>query len=45
MLNRDTLAKSSLYGSSIKAGQFVDSEGKVRYAGIDDSVEDDGFRI
>ena len=45
LLNRGALTKSSLYGSSVKAGQFVDADGKVRYAGLDDSAEDDGFRI
>ena len=45
MLNRTSSNESSLYGPSIKAGQFVDAEGQVRYAGVDDSVDDDGFRI
>jgi hypothetical protein len=45
MLNRATASESSLYGQSVKAGQFVDAEGNVRFAGIDDTGEDDGFRI
>ena len=45
MLNRTSSNESALYGPSIKAGQFVDAEGQVRYAGVDDSVDDDGFRI
>ena len=45
LLNRASVAESSLYGPSVKAGQFVDAEGNVRFAGIDDAEEDDGFRI
>jgi hypothetical protein len=45
MLNRASVTESSLYGQSVKAGQFVDAEGNVRFAGIDDDEEDDGFRI
>ena len=45
MLNRTSSNESALYGPSIRAGQFVDAEGQVRYAGVDDSAEDDGFRI
>ncbi|MEC8874412.1 MAG: hypothetical protein VX502_03365, partial [Candidatus Thermoplasmatota archaeon] len=45
MLSRTAASESTLYASSTKAGQFVDSEGQVRFAGIDDSVDDDGFRI
>jgi hypothetical protein len=45
MLSRTADAESKLYESATKAGQFVDSEGQVRFAGIDDSVEDEGFRI
>ena len=45
MLNRASVAESSLYGPSVKAGQFVDADGNVRFAGIDDAEEDDGFRI
>ena len=45
MMNRTSSNESALYGPSIKAGQFVDAEGQVRYAGVDDSVDDDGFRI
>ena len=46
MLNRTTVNESGLYGSVVKAGSFVDSEGQERIAGIDDGSEDDsGFRI
>ena len=45
MLNRASVTESSLYGPSVKAGQFVDADGNVRFAGIDDTEEDDGFRI
>ena len=45
MLSRAATSESKLYASSTKAGQFVDSEGQVRFAGIDDSVDDEGFRI
>ena len=45
MLNRASVTESSLYGPSVKAGQFVDADGNVRFAGIDDAEEDDGFRI
>jgi len=45
MLNRASVTESSLYGQSVKAGQFVDAEGNVRFAGIDDDEESDGFRI
>ena len=46
MLNRTTANESALYGSVIKAGAFVDSEGQERIAGIDDGSDGDGgFRI
>jgi hypothetical protein len=45
MLSRTTSTESKLYESATKAGQFVDSEGQVRFAGIDDSVDDEDFRI
>ena len=46
MLNRTAVNESGLYGSVVKAGSFVDSEGQERIAGIDDgSEEDSGFRI
>jgi hypothetical protein len=45
MLSRTAASDSKLYDSSTKAGQFVDSEGQVRFAGIDDSVDNEGFRI
>ena len=45
MLTRTSASESSLYGPSVKAGQFVDADGNVRFAGVDDSVEDEGFRI
>jgi hypothetical protein len=45
MLNRASVDESSLYGQSVKAGQFVDAEGNVRFAGIEDAEEGDGFKI
>jgi hypothetical protein len=46
MLNRTAANESDLYGSVIKAGSFVDSEGQERIAGIDDGTDGDGgFRI
>ena len=45
MLSRTSSNESSLYGPSVKAGQFVDAEGQVRFAGVDDSVDNDGFKI
>ena len=45
MLTRTSANESALYGPSMKAGQFVDAEGQVRFAGVDDSVENDGFKI
>jgi len=45
MLTRTSSNESTLYAPSIKAGQFVDADGNIRYAGVDDSAEDDGFRI
>ena len=45
MLTRTSASESSLYGPSVKAGQFVDADGNVRFAGVDDSIEDEGFRI
>jgi hypothetical protein len=46
MLNRTSINESGLYGSVVKAGSFVDSEGQERIAGIDDgSTNDSGFKI
>ena len=46
MLNRTAVNESGLYGSVVKAGSFVDSEGQERIAGIDEGSDDDsGFRI
>ena len=46
MLNRTASNESGLYGSVVKAGTFIDSEGIERIAGIDDDSNDDsGFRI
>ena len=46
MLNRTTANESGLYGSVIKAGSFIDSEGQERIAGIDEGSDGDGgFRI
>ena len=45
LLTRETSSESSLYGPSVKAGQFVDADGNVRFAGVDDTEENDGFKI
>ena len=45
MLNRTSSTESGLYGSVVKAGSFVDSEGQERIAGIDDDEERDGFSL
>jgi len=46
MLNRTAANESGLYGSVIKAGSFIDSDGQERIAGIDDGSDgDSGFRI
>ena len=46
MLNRTASNESGLYGSVVKAGAFIDSEGIERIAGIDDDSNDEsGFRI
>jgi len=45
MLSRSYVDESTLYGAVIKAGEFVDSEGLTRIAGIDEDSPDDGFRI
>jgi len=45
MLSRTSANESKLYDNSTKAGQFIDSDGQVRFAGVDDSVEDENFRL
>jgi plastocyanin len=45
MLNRAYSNESGLYGTITKAGEFVDSEGQIRIAGIDDENQNDDFRI
>jgi hypothetical protein len=45
MLNRTSSTESGLYGSVVKAGSFIDSEGQTRIAGIDDDDERDGFSL
>ena len=45
LLTREAASESSLYGPSVKAGQFVDADGNVRFAGVDDAEENDGFKI
>ncbi len=45
LLTREAIGESSLYGPSVKAGQFVDADGNVRFAGVDDTEENDGFKI
>ena len=38
-------SESGLYGSVVKAGEFVDSEGQTRIAGIDEDEQRDGFSL
>ena len=45
LLTREAVGESSLYGPSVKAGQFVDADGNIRFAGVDDAEENDGFKI
>jgi hypothetical protein len=45
MLSRTSVTESNLYGSVVKAGEFVDSEGQTRIAGIDDEEQRDGFSL
>jgi plastocyanin len=45
MLNRTSSNESTLYGSRVKAGEFIDSEGNTRIAGIDEENENDGFSL
>ena len=45
MLSRATIDESTLYGAVTKAGEFVDSEGETRIAGIDEDSPADDFRI
>ena len=45
MLNRTSTVESGLYGSVVKAGEFVDSEGQTRIAGVDDNEQRDGFSL
>jgi hypothetical protein len=45
MLNRTSVTESDLYGSVVKAGEFVDSDGQTRIAGIDDEDQKDGFTL
>ena len=37
--------ESSMYDTVTKAGEFIDSDGKVRLAGVDENDADSGFRI
>ena len=46
MLSRIRSEGISMYGTSTKAGTFVDSEGQVRVAGTDDNTDEQvGFKI
>ena len=45
MLLRTSSNESEMYSSVTKAGEFVDSEGQVRLAGVDEDNPDDNFRI
>ena len=45
MLNRSYSNESGLYGTITKAGEFVDSEGQIRIAGIDEENQNDDFKI
>ena len=45
MLSRTSANESKLYDNPTKAGQFIDSHGQVRFAGVDDSIEDENFRL
>ena len=45
MLSRTSVTESNLYGSVVKAGEFVDSDGQTRIAGIDDEEQRDGFSL
>jgi hypothetical protein len=45
MLNRTSAIESGLYGKVVKAGEFVDSEGQTRIAGIDEGDQKDGFSL
>ena len=45
MLSRSSVTESNLYGSVVKAGEFVDSDGQTRIAGIDDEDQRDGFSL
>jgi hypothetical protein len=45
MLTRSSVNESGLYGTAVKAGEFIDSEGNVRVAGAEEDTTNDGFRI
>ena len=45
VLMRTSENESSMYGSVTRAGEFVDSEGQVRLAGVDEDDPNSGFRI
>jgi len=45
LLARDDESESSLYTERTKAGEFVDSEGKTRLAGIDEDTPEGGFSL
>jgi hypothetical protein len=37
--------ESSMYDTVTRAGEFIDSDGQVRLAGVDENDADSGFRI
>jgi hypothetical protein len=45
MLSRSGESDSSLYTERTKAGEFVDSDGKTRLAGIDEDLPEGGFTL
>ena len=45
MLLRTSANESEMYSSVTKAGEYIDSEGQVRLAGVDEDSPDENFRI
>jgi hypothetical protein len=45
VLVRTMDTESSMYSSLTRAGEFIDSDGQVRLAGVDEDDADSGFRI
>ena len=42
---RTSANESEMYSSVTKAGEYIDSEGQVRLAGVDEDSPDENFRI